>query len=133
LPRPRFAVCTHILIQAAAYLGEYLEAQYGGLASLSMAPLSRALRAYTQESARHAIESKTVQYLAELRRVTTVFINIKGLESHLLGGGLFYVQQVGEKVKETAAAERKKATTMHDESALTSTVTTKAATWAHLV
>jgi hypothetical protein len=59
-----------------------------------MTPLSKALRGYTQESARHAIESKTVGYLAELRRVTTIFINISGLEEHLLQGALFYVQQV---------------------------------------
>ena len=80
--------------QASKYLGEWIEAQYSGLASLTVTQLSKALRGYTQESARHAIESNTVGYLAELRRVTTVFINIGGLEEHLLQGALFYVQQV---------------------------------------
>jgi hypothetical protein len=84
--------------QASKYLGEWIEAQYSGLASLTMTPLSKALRGYTQESARHAIESKTVGYLAELRRVTTIFINISGLEEHLLQGALFYVQQVRVRV-----------------------------------
>ncbi|CAN0445191.1 unnamed protein product [Ascophyllum nodosum] len=58
-----------------------------------MAPLSTALRGYTQESARHAIKGNTVKYLAEIRFVTTIFINIYGLEEQLKNGGGFILQQ----------------------------------------
>lgn len=43
---------------------------------------------------RHAIESDTVKYLAEIRFVTTIFINIYGLEEQLKHGGGFLLQQV---------------------------------------
>lgn len=43
---------------------------------------------------RHAIESNTVKYLAEIRFVTTIFINIYGLEEQLKCGGGFLLQQV---------------------------------------
>jgi len=58
-----------------------------------MKGLSTALRGFTQESARHAIQSNTVQYLAEIRFVTTIFINIYGLEEQLKRGGGFLLQQ----------------------------------------
>ncbi|CAM9512372.1 unnamed protein product, partial [Phaeothamnion confervicola] len=77
-------------------LGEYITAQYGGEASAVMAPLSKALRGYVQESARHAIDSRTLDFIGELRRVTTIFVNIVGLEGQLLTGGLSSVQQVME-------------------------------------
>ncbi|CAM9364214.1 unnamed protein product, partial [Chrysoparadoxa australica] len=81
---------------AQEFLGDYIEAQYGGKASLEMSSLSEALRGYTQESARYAFESSTVDYLAELRKVSTIFINIRGLEDALMQGALFYVQQAME-------------------------------------
>ena len=43
---------------------------------------------------RHAIESDTVKYLAEIRFVTTIFVNIYGLEDQLKHGGGFLLQQV---------------------------------------
>lgn len=58
-----------------------------------MKGLGTALRGFTQESARHAIESNTVKYLAEIRFVTTIFINIYGLEGQLKNGGGFLLQQ----------------------------------------
>lgn len=58
-----------------------------------MKGLSTALRGFTQESARHAIQSNTVKYLAEIRFVTTIFINIYGLEEQLKRGGGYLLQQ----------------------------------------
>eukprot|EP00903_Cladosiphon_okamuranus_P010662 g10080.t1 len=69
------------------------QAQYDGGVETSMKGLSTALRGFTQESARHAIQSNTVKYLAEIRFVTTIFINIYGLEEQLKRGGGYLLQQ----------------------------------------
>ncbi len=84
-------------LQASKYLGIWLDAQYRGRATKRiLAPLSGALRGFCQESARYAIESNTVGYLAELRKVITIFINIVGLDKALLQGELVTIQQVME-------------------------------------
>ncbi|CAN0418259.1 unnamed protein product [Ascophyllum nodosum] len=89
--------CSTILeehrLQASEFLASYIKAQFDGGVEKTMAPLSTALRGYTQESARHAIESNTVEYLAGIRFVTTIFINIYGLEGQLENGGGFMLQQ----------------------------------------
>ena len=74
-------------------MGRFSQAQYDGGVETSMKGLSTALRGFTQESARHAIQSNTVKYLAEIRFVTTIFINIYGLEEQLKRGGGFLLQQ----------------------------------------
>ncbi len=86
-----------VWLQASKYLGIWLDAQYRGRTTNKLlAPLSGALRGFCQESARYAIESNTVGYLAELRKVITIFINILGLDKALLQGELVSVQQVME-------------------------------------
>ncbi len=81
--------------QASKYLGIWLDAQYRGRARKRiLAPLSGVLCGFCQESARYAIESNTVGYLAELRKVITIFINIVGLDKALLQGELVTIQQV---------------------------------------
>jgi hypothetical protein len=82
--------------EARDYLGKWIEDQYSGRAAGSLKPLSLALRGFCQESARFAIESGTEGYLAQLRKVTTIFINIVGLEEALMQGELFLIQQVME-------------------------------------
>ena len=51
---------------------------------------------------RHAIKGNTVKYLAEIRFVTTIFINIYGLEEQLKNGGGFILQQVRGRNKVTS-------------------------------
>ncbi|CAM9169930.1 unnamed protein product, partial [Scytosiphon promiscuus] len=87
------AVPEELRVQASEYLASYIKAQYDGGVETSMRGLSTALRGFTQESARHAIQSDTVKYLAEIRFVTTIFINIYGLEEQLKHGGGFLLQQ----------------------------------------
>jgi class 3 adenylate cyclase len=59
-------------------------------------PVSNALRGYVHESARSAIECNRMAYLSELRRVTTMFVNIVGLEECFNTGKLPLVQHVME-------------------------------------
>lgn len=54
---------------------------------------------------RYAIESDTVEYLADLRFVITIFINIYGLEEQLKRGGGFLLQQVTIDALRFAAAK----------------------------
>ncbi len=84
-------------LQASKYVGIWLSVQYRKRTTKKLlAPLSGALRGFCQESARYAIESNTVGYLAELRKVITIFISIVGLDKALLQGELVSVQQVME-------------------------------------
>jgi len=81
-------------ILSAPFLNEILTAQYAGTSSKELRPLSKSLRAYVHESARHCIEARADDYIAELRRVTTMFINILGIEDGLQNGSLRIVQSV---------------------------------------
>ncbi|CAM9651384.1 unnamed protein product, partial [Heterosigma akashiwo] len=76
------------------YLGSLLGEQYAGRSGATLVKLSKALRCYVHESARHAIEARADDYIAELRRVTTIFININGIKAQLENGSLKVVQQI---------------------------------------
>ena len=58
-------------------------------------PPPQVLRSYVHEAARLAIESMSIDMVAEIRTVTTIFVNIQGLEEDFENGELERVQKVG--------------------------------------
>ena len=63
--------------------------------SLLLGPMAQALRSYVHEAARLAIESMSIEMVAEIRTVTTIFCNIQGLEEDFEEGSLERVQVMG--------------------------------------
>ena len=75
-------------------MNDFLRSQTMRSTSLLLGPMAQALRSYVHEAARLAIESMSIDMVAEIRTVTTIFCNIQGLEEDFEKGELERVQKV---------------------------------------